>query len=87
MKKRSTYIYKLTKVHETRMVHTRCINKNLVAPFDKSVNVMGWGGWGSGGEAPDWGIRAEGGGKGAFKLFCRQKQFGLIAMHQCEVGV
>ena len=39
------------------MVHTRCINKNLVTHFEQSVKCYGGGeGWGRGGEAADWAI-------------------------------
>ena len=60
----------LTKVHETRTVHVRCIHKKIVTTLEWSVK--GYGGGAS--EAADWGLGAEGGGKGGLNYFCRQKR-------------
>ena len=48
----------LTKVHETRMVHVRCIYKKIVTTLELSVKGYGDGA----SEAADWGLGTEGGG-------------------------
>ena len=60
----------LSKVHETRTVHVRCIHKKIVTTLERSVKGYGDGA----SEAVDWGLGAEGGSKGAETSFAAQKK-------------
>ena len=74
----------LTKVYETRTVHVRCIYiKKIVTTLELSVKGYGDGA----SEAADWGLGAEGGGKGLKLFLPPKKQFGLITMHQYKQEV